>query len=74
MNDPQWTLDRLMYEYAKAGGDDDRAFDLTKRCFLKMAGVARDEFAVLCDGMDKVKVSDEFDSVIKEAFALPPIS
>ena len=74
MNDPQSTLDRLMYEYAKAGGDDDRAFDLTKRCFLKMAGVARDEFAVLCDGMDKVKVSDEFDSVIKEAFALPPIS
>jgi len=65
---------RLLYEYAKAGGDDDRAFTLTKRCFLRVAGVAREEFAVLCDGMDKVKVCQEFDSVINEAFALPPIS
>ena len=63
-------LIRLLYEYAKSGGDR-RALALTKRCFLSMAGLARDEFLVLCDGMDKVKVCDEFDSVIKEAFALP---
>ena len=63
----------MLYEYAKAG-EDDRTFALTKRCFLKMAGVAREEFKVLCDGMDKVKVCQEFDSVINEAFALPPIS
>ena len=65
------SINRLLYEYSKAGGDD-RAFDITKRCFLRMASVARDEFAVLCDGMDKVEVCDKFDSVIKEAFALPP--
>ena len=63
-------LIRLLYEYAKSGGDQG-ALALTKRCFLSMAGLARDEFLVLCDGMDKVKVCDEFDSVIKEAFALP---
>lgn len=64
---------RLLYEYAKAsGGDDSRAFAIAKRCFLRVAGVASEEFAVLCDGMDRVKVCDAFDSVIKEAFTLPP--
>ena len=64
---------RLLYEYAKAaGGDDVRAFVIAKRCFLRVVGVAREEFAVLCDGMDRVMVCDELDSVMKEAFALPP--
>ena len=44
MNVPhKFTIHRLLYEYAKAGGDDDRAFTLTKRCFLRVAGVARDQ-------------------------------
>jgi hypothetical protein len=60
---------RLLYELKDEEEDDEEVFSLTRKLLLVVAKLANEEFRSLCDGLEKVKVSNKFDLVIQEAFA-----
>ena len=64
---------RLLYETSKNLQKDSTEnstilHDMCSKCLIFSAEVAPEEFKILCDGMDKVKVNKYFDSVIKSIF------
>jgi len=66
-------LIRLLYETSKAltNGSGESINKLHEECVITLkfcSKHASEEFIVLCDGMNKVKVNQHFDTVIKSIF------